>query len=58
MPILTNRLMSRMIEGNEAMQGKVAKASRSDGVVQIVQALGQYAEYFEHPGFETPNAGH
>lgn len=51
-------ILAGLLEGNEAMQGKGAKVSRTDGVVQVVHALGQYAEYFEHPGFEAPKAGH
>jgi len=51
-------ILATMMEGNETLQGKKENAKRSAGVVQVVDALEQYGEYFEHPGFAAPKAGH
>ncbi|RIK98219.1 MAG: hypothetical protein DCC72_02060 [Burkholderiales bacterium] len=51
-------ILATMMEGNEALQGGKEKAKRSAGVVQVVKALEQYGEYFEHPGFAAPKVGH
>lgn len=51
-------ILATMMEGNETLQGKKAKAERSAGVVQVVKALEQYSEHFEHAGFAAPKAGH
>lgn len=51
-------ILAEMMEGNETLQGKNAKAKRSAGVVKVVHSLEQYGKYFEHPGWKAPNAGH
>ncbi len=51
-------ILAELLEGNEKLRGRSAKAERSAGVAQVVRSLEQYARYFEHPGFEAPNAGH
>jgi len=51
-------ILATMIEGNETLQGKNAKAKRSAGVVQVVHSLEQYGRYFEHPGWKAPKGGH
>lgn len=51
-------ILAELLEGNEKLRGRDAKTERSAGVVQVVRSLGQYAKYFEHAGFEAPNAGH
>jgi hypothetical protein len=51
-------ILATMMEGNEALQGKNPKAKRSAGVVQVVEALEQYGDHFEHPGFAAPKTGH
>ncbi|HLT27981.1 MAG TPA: hypothetical protein VK047_14965 [Zeimonas sp.] len=51
-------ILATMLEGNEALQGKHARASRSEGVVHVVRSLEQYADHFEHPGFRAPKPGH
>lgn len=51
-------VLASMMEGNETLRGRNATQKRTAGVVQVVRSLEQYAELFEHPGFEAPNAGH
>ena len=51
-------ILAGLIEGNELVQGKGANAGRQAGVVKVVQALEQYGEYFEHPGWKPPRADH
>lgn len=51
-------ILATMMEGNETLQGRNTKAGRSAGVVRVVEALEQYGEHFEHPGFTAPKAGH
>lgn len=51
-------ILATLLHGNETLQGKNGKAERRAGVVQVVQALEQYAAHFEHPGFHAPDAGH
>lgn len=51
-------ILATMMEGNETLQGKNPKAGRSAGVVQVVEALGQYGDHFEHAGFVAPKTGH
>lgn len=51
-------ILADLNEGNEILQGKQAKQARSDGVVKVVHALGQYGSYFDHPGWKTPQAAH
>jgi hypothetical protein len=51
-------ILAEMMAGNETLQGKNAKARRSAGVVKVVRTLEQYGQYFEHPGWAAPKAGH
>ena len=51
-------ILAEMIEGNETLQGKNAKATRSTGVVKVVHALEQYGKHFEHPGWKAPSLDH
>lgn len=51
-------ILAEMIEGNETLQGKNAKARRSAGVVKVVHALTQYGKHFEHPGWKSPSLDH
>ncbi len=51
-------ILAEMIEGNESLQGKNAKAKRSAGVVKVVHALEQYGKHFEHPGWKAPSLDH
>jgi len=51
-------ILATLLEGNETLQGKNPKAKRAAGVVQVVEALGQYGDHFEHPGFAAPKAEH
>jgi len=51
-------ILATLLEGNETLQGKNPKAKRGAGVVQVVEALNQYGEHFEHAGFAAPKAEH
>lgn len=51
-------ILATMMGGNETLQGRNPGAKRSAGVVQVVEALGQYGDHFEHPGFVAPKAEH
>ncbi|HEY0876909.1 MAG TPA: hypothetical protein VGE10_00505 [Zeimonas sp.] len=51
-------ILATLLEGNETMQGKNPAVKRSAGVVQVVEALEQYGDHFEHAGFDAPKAGH
>ncbi len=51
-------ILATMMQGNETLQGRNPKAERSAGVVQVVEALGQYGDHFEHPGLVLPKVGH
>ncbi len=44
-------LLVDLLQGAEQMQGKTANAPRMGGAVKVVQALGNYDTYFEHPGW-------
>lgn len=51
-------ILADLSEGNEILQGKQAKLERSDGVVKVVHALGQYGSYFDHPGWKASQVAH
>ena len=51
-------ILAGMVEGNDALLGKDEKVKRSAGVVKVVNALDEYAKYFEHPGWKAIDAGH
>ncbi len=51
-------ILATMMEGNETLQGKNPKAKRTTGIVQVVKALEQYGDHFEHAGFAAPKTGH
>ncbi len=51
-------ILADMMQANEAVQGKRAKAKRSTGVVEVVRSLEQYGRYFEHPGWKAPKTDH
>lgn len=44
-------LLADIIQGSEAMQGKLPGTKARDGAVKIVQALDSYGKYFDHPGW-------
>ena len=45
-------------KGVETVQGKRPGAGRSSGVVEIVQAMNTYGEYFNHPGWQAIKLPH
>ena len=45
-------IIGDMLAGAEAMQGKVKGSAPRTGFVNVVQALDNYAAYFEHPGWK------
>ena len=55
--VLHNVIME-LSGGAEVVGGKQASADRSKGVVHIVNALNNYGQYFDHPGWKPVKAGH
>lgn len=45
-------IVGDMLAGADAMQGKVKGSAPRTGFVKVVQALDNYAAYFEHPGWK------
>ncbi len=46
-------VISELIEGIEAMEGKSRKAKREAGAIKVVAALDQYGRYFDHEGWQA-----
>jgi hypothetical protein len=44
-------ILAQLIEGNRAMKTG-ASTDRRMGAVKILKALGEYAQYFDHPGWK------
>jgi hypothetical protein len=45
-------IIADILEGADAMQGKVKGSAPRAGFVKVVQALDNYSTYFEHPGWK------
>lgn len=45
-------VIADILEGVEAMEGKVKKTKRQDGAVKVIGALEKYGAYFDDPGFK------
>ena len=45
-------VIADILEGVEAMEGKVKKVKRQDGAVKVLGALEKYDTYFDDPGFK------
>ncbi len=45
-------VIADILEGVEAMEGKVKKVKRQDGAVKVIGALEKYGTYFDDPGFK------
>ena len=45
-------IVADLIAGADAMQGKIKGSAPKAGFVQVVQALDNYATYFDHPGWK------
>jgi len=46
-------VIAEILQGVEAMEGKTRKAKRQAGAVQVVAALDQYGQFFEHGGWQN-----
>lgn len=46
-------VIADILEGAEAMEGKVRKTRRQSGAVKVVGALEKYVDFFDHPGWKT-----
>lgn len=51
-------VIAQLMEGSDIVQGKDAKAARSEGVVKMAQALERYGADFDHPGWKAVAARH
>ena len=48
-------VIAGILEGVEAMQGKLKNVQRMDGAVKVIGALEQYATYFDDAGWKPLN---
>ncbi len=46
-------ILAQVIAGTTQMKAEKQRAHRRDGAIQIIQALDQYAKFFNHPGWEA-----
>jgi hypothetical protein len=44
-------IIAEIMDGVDAMEGKVKKVNRQAGAVKVMNALDDYAAYFHHPGW-------
>ncbi|HQW20524.1 MAG TPA: hypothetical protein PLI90_07615 [Rhodocyclaceae bacterium] len=45
-------IIASLLEGAEAMEGKVKNRQRQDGAIMTIDALESYAAYFDDPGWK------
>ena len=45
-------IIAQMLEGAEAMEGKLKKVKRENGAVKVIGALENYATYFDDPDWK------
>jgi len=45
-------IIAQILEGAEAMDGKLKKVKRENGAVKVIGALENYAAYFDDPGWK------
>lgn len=45
-------VVADLLNGAEAMQGKIKKVTRQGGAVKVLGALEKYATYFDHPNWQ------
>lgn len=45
-------VIADLLDGAEAMSGKVKKVARQSGAVKVLGALDKYATYFDHPDWK------
>lgn len=45
-------IIAAMLEGAEAMEGKVKQVKRQDGAVKVIGALENYGSYFDDPSWK------
>ncbi|NMG28155.1 hypothetical protein [Aromatoleum evansii] len=53
-----HNVIAELADGAGVVGGKQAAGDRSKGVVHIVNALNNYGQYFDHPGWKPVQAGH
>lgn len=46
-------IVADMLSGAAAMQGKGGKVQRRDGALEVLVALGNYGDYFDHPDWKS-----
>lgn len=51
-------VIAEMSDGSDVVSGKKAVDDRSKGVVHLVNALNNYGQYFDHPGWTPVETGH
>lgn len=51
-------LLGNVVQGLEAAQGKAVGQERESGLVQIAQALNDYGQFFDHPGWKSIDLAH
>ncbi len=49
-------VLADILSGVEAMQGKERQVARSDGARKVAAALENYGQYFDHPGWQSPQS--
>lgn len=46
-------IIADIMDGTAAMQGKKVNVSRQEGAAKVLDALNNYASYFDHPNWES-----
>lgn len=46
-------IITEIMDGTEVMEGKVINLKRQEGVAKVLDALNNYASYFNHPNWES-----
>ena len=51
-------LLGNIIQGVEAIEGKVSDKQAEEGLIAMAQALNSYGSHFDHPNWENFNISH
>lgn len=51
-------LLGNVIQGVEAIEGKVSGEQPEDGLIKMAQALNSYGAYFDHPNWQAFDVSH
>lgn len=51
-------VLADILAAADTMAGKDKEPSRREGALRLQRALETYGEFFDHPGWEAPQAGH